>query len=101
MVKYRQRGGNFKGKKHQRSKPTKTQDGGGIGMALGMLAPLVLGAASKILPGVFGKKAPVTNNYQQQRPQTQPQRPPPLYYQPPPQQYYRPPPTATCPTTTL
>jgi hypothetical protein len=68
-----QRGGNFKGGKHQRG--TKKQSGGGAGLALaaGMAIPAVLGAVTKILPGIFGKKkaAPVTNhNYggkQQQR----------------------------------
>ena len=143
MVRRRaQAGGNFKGKKHQRSKPN-TQDGGyyegaaltspigtgyissslhnvfkgkkivkrkgkqrggalGAGLALGMLAPLVLGAAGKILPGIFGKKKAVTNNnygnQQTQRPQRQQRqqqyRPPPQYrpqYRPPPPpQYYQP-----------
>ena len=164
MVRRRdQVGGNFKGKKHQCSKPN-TQDGGivgdydsrifggspfstgsnavlkgkvikkrkqrggyyavknkleraklmprlkgnqrggaiGAGLALGMLAPLVLGAAGKILPGIFGKKKAVTNNnygnQQTQRPQRQQRqqqyRPPPQYrpqYRPPPPpQYYQP-----------
>jgi hypothetical protein len=120
--KKRQRGGNFKGKKHQRGgnfkggkhqRGTKKQSGGGAGLALaaGMAIPAVLGAVTKILPGIFGKKkaAPVTNhNYggkqqqqqqqqyrqQQYRPQYQPQYQPqyrPQYrpqYQPPPPHYY-------------
>ena len=85
-----QRGGNFKGGKHQRG--TKKQSGGGAGLALaaGMAIPAVLGAVTKILPGIFGKKkaAPVTNhNYggkQQQQPYRQQQ------YQPQYQPQYRP-----------
>ena len=69
------------------------QKGGafGVGMALGMAIPAVLGAAGKILPGIFCKKrktSTTTNNYN--RP-SQPRPPPPQYYRPPPQ-YYRPPP---------
>ena len=92
-----QRGGNFKGVKHQRGKK---QKGGAAGLALaaGLAIPALLGAATKILPGIFGKKkaAPVTNhNYngqQKQRTQQQQYRQPqyrqPQYRQPP--QYYRP-----------
>ena len=76
----------------------KKQKGGalGLGRALGMAIPAVLGAASKILPGVFGKKGKTTrttNNNYNRRPQQQLRqpRPPPQYYRPPPQ-YYRPPP---------
>ena len=73
------------------------QKGGafGMGMALGMAIPAVLGAAGKILPGIFGKKekqSTVTNNNNyanRQRPPPQYYRPPPQYYRPPPQ-YYRP-----------
>ena len=88
-----QRGGNFKGAKHQRGKK---QNGGGAGLALaaGLAIPAILGAASKILPGVFGKKkaAPVTNhnyNGQKQQPQRtqQPMYRPTPYRQP---QYYQP-----------
>jgi hypothetical protein len=65
----------------------KRQQGGafGVGMAF-------LGAAGKILPGIFGEKAKLTtnNNYNNraQPPQLRP-RPTPQYYPPP--QYYRPP----------
>ncbi|CAB3977962.1 Hypothetical predicted protein [Paramuricea clavata] len=82
----KQGGGNFKGGKHQRSskkqdgglvgwaldyglsKKTKSkkslspykrkQRGGGPGMAMaaGLAIPTLLGAATKILPGIFGKK---------------------------------------------
>ena len=82
-----QRGGNFKGKKHQR--------GGAAGLALaaGLAIPAILGAATKILPGIFGKKraAPVTNhNYNGQRQQQQQYRQPPQQqYRQPPQQQYR------------
>ena len=50
-----QRGGNFKGGKHQRSGK---QKGGAAGLALaaGLAIPAILGAATKILPGIFGKK---------------------------------------------
>jgi hypothetical protein len=49
-----QRGGNFKGVKHQRGKK---QKGGAAGLALaaGLAIPALLGAATKILPGIFGK----------------------------------------------
>jgi hypothetical protein len=49
-----QRGGNFNGKKHQQSGK---QKGGGAGIALaaGLAIPALLGAATKILPGIFGK----------------------------------------------
>jgi hypothetical protein len=75
------------------------QKGGalGLGMALGMALPAVLGAAGKILPGIFGKKrktSTTTNNYSrpsQPRQYYRPPPPPPQYYRPPPQ-YYRPPP---------
>ena len=73
------------------------QKGGtfGVGMALGMAIPAVLGAAGKILPGIFGKKAKTTrttnNNYNRPQLRARP-RPPPQYYRPPPPQYYRPPP---------
>jgi hypothetical protein len=111
-VKKKQRGGNFKGKKHQRGgnfkggkhqRGTKKQSVGGAGLALtaGMAIPAVLGAVTKILPGIFGKKkaAPVTNhNYggkqrqqQQYRPQQQQQYRPqysPQYRPPPPPPYY-------------
>jgi hypothetical protein len=94
-----QRGGNFNGKKHQRSEK---QKGGAAGLALaaGLAIPAILGAATKILPGIFGKKkaAPVTNhNYngqrQQQQRQQQQYRPPQQYRQQyrPPQQYRQPP----------
>ena len=55
-----QRGGNFKGAKHQRGKK---QNGGGAGLALaaGLAIPAILGAASKILPGVFVKKSSTCN----------------------------------------
>jgi hypothetical protein len=80
------------------------QKGGafGVGMALGMAIPAVLGTAGKILPGIFGKKGKqsVTNNNNyanhpqlRARPRPQPQyyRPPPQYYRPPPpQRYYYP-----------
>ena len=90
-----QRGGNFKGAKHQRGK---NQKGGAAGLALaaGLAIPALLGAATKILPGIFGKKkaAPVTNhnyNGQKQQPQRtqqyQPMYRPTPYRQP---QYYRP-----------
>jgi hypothetical protein len=51
--KRKQKGGNFKGGKHQRGKK---QDGGGAGLALaaGLAIPAILGAATKILPGIFG-----------------------------------------------
>ena len=75
------------------------QKGGafGVGMALGMAIPAVLGAAGKILPGIFGKKgkqSTVNNNNYGSRPQLRPRPPPPppQYYRPPPPQYYRPPP---------
>jgi hypothetical protein len=95
-----QRGGNFNGKKHQRSGK---QKGGAAGLALaaGLAIPAILGAATKILPGIFGKKkaAPVTNhNYNGQRRQQQQYRPPQQQYRPtqqpyrPPQQQYRQPP---------
>ena len=85
MVK-KQSGGDFKGQKHQRGgnfKGRKHQRGGAAGLALaaGLAIPTILNAATKILPGVFGKKkaAPVTNhNYNGQR-----------------QQYRQPPPTTT------
>jgi hypothetical protein len=105
-----QRGGNFNGKKHQQSGK---QKGGGAGIALaaGLAIPAILGAATKILPGIFGKKkaAPVTNhNYNGQRQQRQQQqqqqyrqpqyrqpqyrqpqyRQPPQYYQTQTQPYY-------------
>ena len=81
-----QRGGNFKGKKHQR--------GGSAGLALaaGLAIPAILGAATKILPVIFGKKkaAPVTNhNYNGQRQQQQYRQPPQQQYRQPPQQQYR------------
>ncbi|CAB3996214.1 Hypothetical predicted protein [Paramuricea clavata] len=82
-----QRGGNFKGAKHQRGK---TQKVGGAGLAI----PTILGAATKILPDIFGKKAKsqVTNNYgggggQQRAP---PPPPPQYYYRSPPPRYYQP-----------
>jgi hypothetical protein len=74
-----------------------------------MAIPAVLGAVTKILPGIFGKKkaAPVTNHnyggkqqqqqpyrqqpYRQQpyRPQYRPQQYQPQYQPPPPPYYYR------------
>ena len=47
-----------------RRRQVRQQQGGAFGasLALGMLAPAILGAATKILPGIFGKKAKVTNN---------------------------------------
>jgi hypothetical protein len=61
------------------------QKGGafGVGMALGMAIPAVLGAAGKILPGIFGKKAKTTrttNNNYNNRPQLRARpQPPPQY----------------------
>ena len=88
----------------KRYRKRKRQNGGafGAGIAAGMALPLILGAAGKILPGIFGKrKQQTTNNHygsNQSRPPQSPQyyRPQyrPQYYQPPPQyyrpQYYRP-----------
>ena len=46
---------------------SKRQRGGaiGAGIAMGMALPMLLGAAGKILPGIFGKgkRQTTTNNY--------------------------------------
>jgi hypothetical protein len=58
-------------------KQTKQKGGAfGVGMALGMAIPAVLGAAGKILPGIFGKKQTrTTNNNYNRRPQQQLRQP--------------------------
>jgi hypothetical protein len=86
-----QRGGNFKGGKHQRSQKKQIGGAAGLALAAGLAIPALLGAATKILPGIFGKKkaAPVTNhNYNGQK-QQQYRQPPRQQYRPSPQ-YYRP-----------
>ena len=87
-----QRGGNFKGGKHQRSQKNQIGGAAGLALAAGLAIPALLGAATKILPGIFGKKkaAPVTNhNYNGQKQQQQYRQPPRQQYRPSPQ-YYRP-----------